>query len=303
VDLRTLRYFVAVVDERNFGRAAARLHMTQPPLTRAIRALEDEFGAELLVRTPTGASPTPAGTALADRVRRLLRDADRLHEVVAPFVGPSVVRIGVLADTAERVSDAALVAFRDEHPGIELRVREFDLTDPSTGLRSGETDVAMTRLPFDTTGLATRRLATEPIGVLARVDDIVATDGLGPRRRFPCRWGEARLGDLADRRWVRLRSGTDEAWLRYWTGGPANPQDPEVRTVQDCVRAVQLDDRLALAPIGQRVPDGLVIVPTPDRPPSTIVLAWRADSPPAIRSVARSLGAALLTGAARANGG
>ena len=72
VDLRSLRYFVVVADERHVGRAASRLHMTQPPLSRAIRQLEDELGTALFERTPKGVTPTAAGTVLYDEAVALL---------------------------------------------------------------------------------------------------------------------------------------------------------------------------------------------------------------------------------------
>ena len=72
MDLRSLRYFVTVAEERHVGRAAARLHMTQPPLSRAIRQLEDELGASLFQRTPKGVTLTPAGTVMYDEAGTLL---------------------------------------------------------------------------------------------------------------------------------------------------------------------------------------------------------------------------------------
>ncbi len=75
MDLRSLRYFVAVAEERHFGRAAGRLHMTQPPLSRAIKQLENDVGALLMHRSPAGVTLTPAGTALYDEARALLEQA------------------------------------------------------------------------------------------------------------------------------------------------------------------------------------------------------------------------------------
>ncbi|MBL8469047.1 LysR family transcriptional regulator, partial [Methyloversatilis discipulorum] len=72
MDLRQMRYFLAVAEERNFGRAAERLHMAQPPLTRQIRALEEELDTVLFVRTPRGVDLTDAGLALLEEVPNLL---------------------------------------------------------------------------------------------------------------------------------------------------------------------------------------------------------------------------------------
>src|SRR5882757_8842172 len=79
MELRTLRYFVAVAEELHFGRAAARLHMSQPPLSRAIKQLEADVGALLFVRSSTGVTLTTVGTALLDEARALLDHADRVR--------------------------------------------------------------------------------------------------------------------------------------------------------------------------------------------------------------------------------
>src|SRR6185437_6902495 len=99
MDLRLLGYFVAVAEERHFGRAAARLHMTQPPLSRAIRQLETDLGALLLRRSPAGVTLTAAGTALYDEARTLLEQADHARTRVAAAAGTATFAIGVLADS------------------------------------------------------------------------------------------------------------------------------------------------------------------------------------------------------------
>jgi DNA-binding transcriptional LysR family regulator len=80
VSLDQLSYFVAVAEEGNIGRAARRLHISQPPLTRQIRQLESELGVELFLRTPRGVQLLPAGQALLPRVRRVLAEVVALGE-------------------------------------------------------------------------------------------------------------------------------------------------------------------------------------------------------------------------------
>ncbi|MER5827673.1 LysR family transcriptional regulator, partial [Streptomyces mirabilis] len=103
MELRTLRYFVAVAEELHFGRAAARLHMTQPPLSRAVKQLETDLGCELLRRSPTGVTLTPAGALLHDEACTLLARADQARARVAAAAGTATLTIGTLADSAEQV--------------------------------------------------------------------------------------------------------------------------------------------------------------------------------------------------------
>ena len=98
MELRTLRYFVAVAEELHFGRAAARLHMSQPPLSRAIKQLEAEVGALLFARSPAGITLTPVGAVLLDEARALLDQADRVRVRVAAAAGAATLTVGILGD-------------------------------------------------------------------------------------------------------------------------------------------------------------------------------------------------------------
>lgn len=279
VDLRLLRYFVAVVEERHVGRAAARLHMAQPPLSRAIKALEAELGVLLLHRSPTGVTPTSAGTLLYAEARTLLEQAERVRARVGAAAGPSVMTLGVLADSADQGGTALGAAFRNSHPGVEVRIREADFTDPTTGLRTGLVDVALTRAPFDQTGISTRVLRSDPVGVILRTDDPLAGQV------------QLHLRDLAGRPWFQLPDGTDPVWRAYWNGSLGTGQarrGPVVRTVQECLQDVSWNGTVGLAPLGHALPEGLTSVPLADFPPSNLVIAWStATTEPLTRSFVR----------------
>ncbi|MFJ9246870.1 LysR family transcriptional regulator [Streptomyces sp. NPDC101776] len=280
MELRTLRYFVAVAEELHFGRAAARLRMTQPPLSRAIRQLETELGCVLLLRSPTGVALTPAGVLLHEEARALLAQADRVRARVSDLAGPVTLTVGTLADSAEEFGTRLAAVHREHHPAVRIVIRESDLTDPTAGLRAGLVDVALTRAPFDDTGIATRTLRSDPVGVVLRTDDPLAhRDGL-------------RLADLAERRWFRFPDGTDPVWQAYWTRA-ADDTDrrrdgPVVRTAHECLQSVLWNGTVGLMPLGHTLPEGLTVVPLTDMPPSRFVIAWRADdTTPLIRSFVR----------------
>jgi DNA-binding transcriptional LysR family regulator len=279
MDLRSLNYFVAVAEERNFGRAAARLHMTQPPLSRAIKQLETDLGAVLLDRSSSPVALTDAGTALYAEARLLLEQAEHTRAQVAAAAGTGTLTIGILADSAEQAGTHLAAAFRDRHPRVSVRIREADFTDPTTGLRAGLTDVALTREPFDETGISTHLLRSDPVGVVLRADDPLAGRG------------SLRLHELAGRRWFQLPEGTDPIWRAYWNGSAPGGElrdGPVVRTVHECLQGVLWNGVIGLAPLVHDLPDGLTAVPLTDISPSRLVVAWSsASTNPLIRSFIR----------------
>ncbi|MET9560810.1 MULTISPECIES: LysR family transcriptional regulator [Streptomyces] len=280
MELRTLRYFVAVAEELHFGRAATRLHISQPPLSRAIQRLESELGAALFDRSSAGVALTPAGTLLLDEARDLLGRADRIRERVAAAAGAAILTVGILGDSTDPGVIGLAAAHRRRYPHVEVRVRETDLTDPTCGLRAGSVDIALTRGPFDETGLAVRELRADPVGALLRADDPLA------RRE------SLKLADLTGRRWFRFPAGTDPLWQSYWSGGEPR-EGPVVRAVQECRQAVLWNGTVGMTLLDHVPARGLTVVPVIDMEPSRVVVAWKqGDTNPVIRSFVRIAAAA-----------
>ncbi|WP_371403284.1 LysR substrate-binding domain-containing protein [Kribbella sp. NBC_00662] len=269
MELRTLRYFVAVAEELHFGRAAARLQMSQPPLSRAIKQLERELGATLFDRSAAGVALTPAGVVLLQEARALLEQAD---QVPARVRGAVSFTIGILGDSTDPGATRLAAAYRQQHPGVEVRIREADLTDPTCGLRAGLVDVALTRAPFDETGLTVHELRADPVGAVLRADDPLAhRDAL-------------KLEDLADRRWFQFPADTDPIWQSYWNGGQ-HRDGPVVRSVQECLQAVLWNGTVGLSPLGHDPPGELTVVPLLDLSPSRVVVSWKTgETNPLVRS-------------------
>jgi DNA-binding transcriptional LysR family regulator len=272
MELRTLRYFVAVAEELHFGRAAARLHMSQPPLSRAIKQLETDLGTVLLHRSAAGVTLTPAGAALLDQARILLDQANRARVRVAAAAGAATITVGFLGDSTDRGMKRLSAAYRRRYPGVEVRIRDTDLTDPTCGLRAGHIDAALTRAPFDQTGLTVHELRADPVGAVLRADDRLAH-----RDRLT-------LADLSGRRWFQFPNGTDPLWQLYWNGGELR-EGPVVCAVQECLQAVLWNGTVGMTPLGHDLPPEFAVVPVVDMAPSRVVVAWNEDDTnPLIRS-------------------
>lgn len=278
MELRLLRYFVAVAEERNFSRAAARLHMSQPPLSRAIKQLEADLEVVLLHRSATGVTLTAVGSLLYDEARTLLEQADQIRARVTTAGGSSLT-VGTIADTAEEAGTVLAAAFRQQNPGVDVRIREADFTDPTAGVRAGLVDIAITRTPFDRTGISALMLRADPIGVVLRADDPLAGRDV------------VHLRDLADRQWFQLPEGTDPMWRAYWNGvkpGENLRDGPVVRTITECLQGTLWNGTVGMMPVGHPLPDGLTCVPLAGVRASRLVLAWRsAGTDPLVRSFTR----------------
>jgi DNA-binding transcriptional LysR family regulator len=136
MDLRQMRYFLAVAEERNFNRAAERLHMAQPPLTRQIRALEDDLGTALFVRTAKGVDLTDAGQALLDEVPNLLALAQRARER-AQLAGQGHtgrLDVGLFGSGVLDVIPRLLARFHAERPEVRIAIGFNRMVPPEDDL-------------------------------------------------------------------------------------------------------------------------------------------------------------------------
>jgi DNA-binding transcriptional LysR family regulator len=197
LDLRKLRYFTAVAEHRHFGRAAEQLYIAQPVLSRQVRALEQELGCALLVRTTRSVQLTPAGERLHDEARGVFAAVDsavrRVHEA-----DRGVERLVVAFAPGLRVSEAVR-AFAATHPGVEIDFLQLRWWEQDAPLRDGRADVGYLRRPFDDAGLQ-----VVPIGHEARVACLPAAHPLARRRTLT--WADLEGESILDPQARRVAS-------------------------------------------------------------------------------------------------
>jgi DNA-binding transcriptional LysR family regulator len=273
LELRELRYFIAVAEELNFTRAAMRLGMAQPPLSAAIGKLERKLGVTLLERTSRRVALTPAGLVLleqgriaieavgaaAGRARRAGTQPGRLTVAVKPGTGTGLLRQIVQRCAADPLIPEVHVLFG--HPG-----------GPAAAVRGGAADAAILRAPFDPRGLDAELLLTEP-----RVAVLPAGHRLAGR-------AELRRADLAGEPMPRWAGPADPASAAHWTGtdtpGPAardHDLGPEINDVSQLLDAVTLGNAVAYVPVSaaaQFSSAGLAVIPVSDLSPSQVMVAW-----------------------------
>lgn len=232
LDLRKLRYFVAVADERNFGRAADRLHIAQPVLSRQIRALEAELGVILFDRSTRGTELTSAGAELHDEARRLLasgRSFQRRARIRGR--GSSTFTIAFMPGI---IVTALARELTQRRPGLRVEVLRSGYDDQVEVVHDGRADVSMVRLPIPRRGLRVVPLGSEPrvvvlpaehplaLSAAVSVRDLALLELLQDPDAVP-EWRDAaeelRPGGLADRRGDLPKPTTVEEKLEYVAAG------------------------------------------------------------------------------------
>lgn len=165
VEVRHLRYFVAVADELHFGRAAERLHMSQSPLSHQIRQLERELGAELIDRAHHVVGLTDAGRALLELARDVLERLDRAVDVVGRAGRGEVgtLAVGYVSEVTADLLPVGLAQFKERYPDVSLELRSGTTGHLLDGLRRKELDVAFVRTPGHLGEMSYRQLIVESL--------------------------------------------------------------------------------------------------------------------------------------------
>jgi DNA-binding transcriptional LysR family regulator len=178
-ELRHLRYFVAVAEELNFSRAAERLHMAQPPLSVAIRQLEQELGTDLFVRTSREVRLTEGGIALLDGARRTLAQAEAAVTAARRAAAGEVGRVRIGYNWSARFDTLPALgqALKRTYPDVELLAEEMRPNRMPAALRAGAIDVALALYPEVVAGLAYQTVRREPIVALLSATHALAHEG------------------------------------------------------------------------------------------------------------------------------
>jgi DNA-binding transcriptional LysR family regulator len=165
MELRTLRYFATLAEELHFGRAAQRLAITQPPLSVAIRGLEEELGVTLFARTRRHVALTHAGVTFLEHARAILARADEaVREAQAADRGEiGRLAIGFMSASIFTLMPAVLREFAAHHPGVRLDLRELTLPQQIAALRAGDLHAGFVRPPVTDAELTSALLLQEPL--------------------------------------------------------------------------------------------------------------------------------------------
>lgn len=261
-------YFLAAAEELNFTRAARRLHVVPQALSTAIAQLEDILGVRLFDRTPRRVALTESGTAYLGLAREAVAAVDAAT-LAARDAGRGLtgrLRVGLAATGALALTPRLLRAFARRYPQVVLEVRHFDFTDPSGGMWSDESDVALVRPPFRADGLALEPIDAEPRHAVLPADHPLS--GTGPLA----------FAQLTAEPWMDVP--TDPQWCHFWSGadyrsGPV-PRGAVCLSQDDLFEAARAHRAIGLVPASvaraQAWP-GLAFAEVPGIAPSVVSVA------------------------------
>jgi DNA-binding transcriptional LysR family regulator len=285
--LRDLRYFLAVAEELHFTRAAERLFISQPALSRQIAKLERDLRVSLLERDRRGVRLTPAGQALLTGIRTTLTSWDETRRAVsdAAAAAESVLRVGIQTSIGRGILAQLSQSLRRTHPNWTLSLTQVKWDDPTAGLADHSTDLGFLWLPLpDPDRFRWLLLASEPRYVALPVGHRLAK-----RRRVT-------LSDLADEQFIALpeQAGAQRA---FWLAQDERAQDPKIagvaRSAEETFEAIAAGLGIALVAKGNARlyrQHAAVSRPVVDIGPACLALAWRSgDHREVLRSVVENV--------------
>jgi DNA-binding transcriptional LysR family regulator len=272
LDLRKLRYFVAVAELEHFGRAAEALHIAQPVLSRQIRALEHDLGARLFDRDTRGTRLTAAGQTLLRDARELLSGAEavraRVHDAATG------VRRFTVGFTLGVPITAAVRELSRRHPEVSVDVMRMNYDHRAATIRHGQVDVGYLRMPADTRGLSVESLFTEPrVAVL-------------PAGHRLARQENAELADLSGE---QMLLADVPGWQEQPDprGSPPQPPPPSWQRIEEMFEHVAAGRGALVLPLSLaryfNRPD-VARVPVADVDPAAVCLAWGSSPHSALRA-------------------
>ncbi|MDQ0387185.1 DNA-binding transcriptional LysR family regulator [Streptomyces sp. DSM 42143] len=287
VDTRLLRCFAAVAEEGSLTRAAERLYVSQPALTKQIRRLEAGLGVDLFTRSRTGMALTEPGRTLARRVPALLAgwDAALRETRSAASRAARVLRVGFLASAANEATQPIVAEFARRRPGWRADMRQAAWSNPSAGLADSDVDVALVRLPFP----GQEALRVLPLFSEPRCVALAETHPLAARETIAFR-------ELWDEPFVTAPPETGR-WREYWLAVDERDGHPvRVGAVtehpDDWLTAIANGYGIALAPESAArfyTRPGVVYRPLTGVGPSRVAVAWvpADDDTPVVQDFVR----------------
>ena len=294
MNLRDLRYLVALADERHFGKAAERCYVSQPTLSAQIRKLEEYLGVPLVERQPKRVSITPAGAKIVERARRVLQEADAIVELAKTDRDPlgGALKVALIPTVGPYLLPHIVRRLKRALPRLKLLLYEYQTAPLLEKLRDGEIDMGILALPVALDGLEATELYDEPF-MLA-----VASDHpLAERERVTAQ-------DLHGEPLLLLEDGhclRDQALEVCSRVGAQESQDyraTSLETLRQMVAAghgiTLLPELAAASPVGAA--RGLRIKPfVKPAPARTIGAAWRKSTTrgPAVEAIANAIRAAM----------
>lgn len=279
MDLRQLRYFVAVAEELHFTRAAARLHLAQSALSAQINALEREIGGPLFTRANRRVELTRVGAALLPQARELLADADRVLAETRALAQreAELLAVGCLGAVPGELLTVVLDTMRAERPSARFDVHSFDFAEIRESLIEARVDVAFLYLPYDEqelSGLEVVPLLEEPRTVIMSADHPLATrPQLTP-------------ADLADEVFISHSSAVSETWRDFWLLTDELGRRPRVHerradTLEEWLHLIRQGEGIDTCPklISRFYPwPGVRFVPLVEARPATLAVVRRRDA-------------------------